>query len=47
MYELIIVWENKTKSVYQYATEEEAERGADYMQMVFGGQIEWYNIRVK
>ena len=44
-YELIIIWSNGDKNVYQYLTREDAEQGKRNMEMAFGNQIGWAGIR--
>lgn len=44
-YELVLIWENKTKDVYEYDTEAEAEDIGRSFVNIFGNQIEWYGVR--
>lgn len=46
-YELVVIWDNGDKNVYEYATEEKAEEGAERMKMAFGHQIAWTGTRRK
>lgn len=46
-YELVIIWADGEKSVYEYASREEAERGESGMKMALGNQISWSGIRRK
>lgn len=46
-YELVLIWENKTKDVYEYDTEAEAEDIGRSFVNIFGNQIEWYGVREK
>lgn len=46
-FELVVVWDNGDKNVYEYRTEEEAENGAERMKMAFGHQISWTGTRRK
>lgn len=45
LYELVIVWENGDKDIYEYKTREDAEKGADNMKMANGEQIAWAGVR--
>ena len=45
MWELVIVWSNGDKDVYQYGTREEAEEAESGMGTAFGNQIAWTGIR--
>ena len=45
MWELIVVWSNGEKNVYEYRTEQDAVKGQKSMRMAFGGQISWAGIR--
>ncbi len=47
MYELVVVWDQGPKSIYEYATEESAEDAARGMRMAFGHQITWCGVRKK
>ena len=47
MYELVIIWDNGDKDIYEYLTEKEAERGELGMRMAFGNQISWSCVRQK
>lgn len=44
-YELVIIWSNGEKNVYQYPTRDEAEIGEKNMWMANGNQIEWSGVR--
>lgn len=44
MYELVIIWDNGDKDVYEYSTLEEAEKAELGMRTAFGNQIEWTGI---
>ena len=44
-YELVVIWEDGSKNVHQYRTEEDAEKGANNMKMAFGNQITWVGTR--
>lgn len=45
MYELVIIWENGDKEVFDYDTENEAEKAGRGMQKAFGRQISWWGTR--
>lgn len=47
MFELVVVWDNGEKDVYEYATEEKAEQAGANMKMALGNQIRWYGSRRK
>lgn len=47
MYELIIIWSNGSKDVYEYPTENEAERAELGMRTALGNQIDWSCVRPK
>lgn len=44
-YELIIIWDDGKKEIYEYKTIKEAEKVAENMKKVFGGQIAWTGTR--
>lgn len=44
-YELVIVWSNGDKDIYEYDTKEKATSAGDGMKMALGNQIEWYGVR--
>ena len=44
-WELVIVWETGETQVYEYETEQDADRGAQNMLMAFGNQIQWTGCR--
>ena len=46
-YELVIVWEDGSKSVYEYETEAEAFKAGSGMKTALGNQITWYGTRRK
>lgn len=46
-YELIVIWEDGEKQIYNYDTDIEARKGADNMKMCFGNQIAWTGINRK
>lgn len=46
-YELVVVWANGEKDVYEYETREQAERGGENMKMALGNQIAWCGTRRK
>ena len=47
MYELVVIWENGDKDVYEYENEELAIKAGDNMMMALGNQIQWFGIRKK
>lgn len=47
MYELVIIWENGDKDIYEYDTQERADRAGAEMKFAFGRQISWYGTRKK
>ena len=46
-YELVIIWDDDEKQVYEYGSREKAEQGGRNMMMAFGKQIAWYGTREK
>ena len=47
MYELVAVYNDGNKDIYEYGTKEAAERGADNIRMAAGNQVSWTGIRMK
>lgn len=47
MFELVVVWDDGSKNIYEYASEEEADQAGDNMKMALGNQIAWYGTRRK
>lgn len=45
MYELVIIWQDGDKEIYQYDTEDRANRAGREMRFAFGNQISWYGVR--
>lgn len=45
MYELVIIWSNGDKDIYQYSTREEAEKAELGMRFALGNQIVWSCVR--
>lgn len=45
MYELVILWQDGDKDIYQYPTREQAERAGAEMRIAFGNQIQWHGVR--
>jgi hypothetical protein len=45
MYELVIIWDNGDKDVYEYPTREEAEKAELGMRIALGNQIAWSCVR--
>lgn len=46
-YELVVVWDDKSKDVWEYASEEGAEQAGENMRMALGNQIAWCGTRPK
>lgn len=44
-YELIIIWDDGKKEIYEYKTIKEAEEAEDNLKKVFGDQIAWTGSR--
>ena len=44
-WELVVVWSNGDKDIYEYDTEAQAEKAGRGMKMGNGNQIEWYGTR--
>lgn len=47
MFELVVVWYDGSKNIYEYDSLEKAEDAGDNMKMAFGNQITWYGTRRK
>lgn len=47
MYELVVIWSTGEKNVYEYKTEEAAEKAGQGMKIALGNQIEWWCVRKK
>ena len=47
MWQLIIVWWDKSQDVYEYDSREDAERGGEGMEMANGEQVRWWCVRRK
>ena len=45
MYELLIIWDDGKREVYNYKTYEEAEKAGEGCKMAFGNQISWYGVK--
>lgn len=43
-YELVVIWDTGEKEVYEYKTEEEAQRLLKDLHFAFGNQISWMGI---
>lgn len=43
--ELIIIWDDGEKNIYEYPTTKEACAAGDNMKKVFGHQISWIGVR--
>lgn len=46
-YELVIIWQDGTKDIYEYTNKEEAEQAGYNMRMALGYQITWWGVRPK
>ena len=44
-WELVVIWWDESKSIYEYYTKEEAEQGGRNMSMALGTGIQWYGVR--
>lgn len=44
-WELVIVWSDGSKNIYEYDEEGEAKRGGENMRFALGEQIEWWCVR--
>lgn len=42
--ELVIIWDDGEREVYDYQTTDEAEEAMEGMKMAFGEQISWMGI---
>ncbi len=47
MFELVVIWENGDKDIYEYPTEEQALKAGENMALALGRQISWYGVRRK
>lgn len=47
MYELVVIWSNGDKNIYEYNDRRKAERAGNGMEMAFGNQISWCCVRPK
>lgn len=47
MFELVIVWSDGNKNIYEYNSQEEAEQAGANMKMALGNQIVWFGTRQK
>lgn len=47
VYELVIVWENGDKDIYEYPTEEKALEAGKGMKTALGNQIAFWCVRKK
>ena len=45
--ELVIIWTDGTRNIYDYDTYDDAKEGYSNLYMAFGEQINWYCIRPK
>lgn len=46
-YELVVVWEDGTKDIFEYDDYQGAAQGADNFKMAFGNQVQWCGVREK
>ena len=44
-YELIVIWETGEKEIFEYATEEEAQKACNDFRTIFDNQVTWAGIR--
>ena len=47
MWEVVVIWWDKTKDVYEYDTRDKAEKYAEDFKKIFGNQVEWCGVREK
>lgn len=47
MFELVIVWSDGNKNIYEYNSQKEAEQAGENMKMALGNQIVWFGTRRK
>ncbi len=47
IFELVVVWSDGSKNIYEYDSEEKAERAGRNMKMALGNQIAWFGTRRK
>lgn len=47
MFELVVIWENGDKDIYEYPTEEQALKAGANMVLALGAQVAWYGVRPK
>lgn len=47
MFELVIIWSDNTRDVYEYGDREAAERAESGMRTALGNQIAWSCVRRK
>ena len=46
-YELVVVWDDQTRNVWEYDTREEAESAGWHIKFLFGMSVVWYGVRPK
>lgn len=46
-YELVVIWDNGDKDIYEYETEDEAIRASEGMKVALGNQLRWAGVRKK
>lgn len=47
MFELVVIWSDGNRDVFEYRTRSEAEDAADNMRMACGNQVSWCGVREK
>ena len=47
MFELVVVWSDGTKSIYEYASDDEAYAAGERMRYALGYQVAWFGTRRK
>lgn len=47
MFELVVVWDDGSKNIYEYASEDVADQAGYNMKMALGDQIAWWGTRRK
>lgn len=46
-HELVVIWSNGEKDVYEYPTRDKAEFAGIGMETALGNQVAWWCVRVK
>lgn len=47
MFELVVVWSDGSKSVYEYASDDDAYAAGERMRFALGYQVAWFGTRRK